>query len=42
MMNSPFKFPDSYTHEDRNIFFGSDQEVFIGEWEMGRIGEGEI
>jgi WD40 repeat protein len=27
MMKSPFKFLDSYTHEDRDIFFGRDQEI---------------
>jgi WD40 repeat protein len=26
-MNSPFKFLDSYTLKDRNIFFGRDQEI---------------
>ncbi len=25
-MKSPFKFLDSYTHEDRAVFFGRDQE----------------
>ncbi|MBK7626273.1 MAG: hypothetical protein IPJ16_03615 [Bacteroidales bacterium] len=27
MLNSPFKFLDSYTREDREIFFGRDQEI---------------
>ncbi|MCU0462011.1 MAG: hypothetical protein MUF36_08370 [Bacteroidales bacterium] len=26
-MKSPFKFFDSYTREDRAIFFGRDQEI---------------
>ena len=26
-MKSPFKFLDSYTLSDRNIFFGRDQEI---------------
>ena len=26
-MQSPFKFLDSYTKEDKNIFFGRDQEI---------------
>jgi WD40 repeat protein len=26
-MKSPFKFLDSYTHEDRDIFFGRDKEI---------------
>ncbi len=26
-MNTPFKFLDSYTHEDREIFFGRDLEI---------------
>jgi hypothetical protein len=26
-MNSPFKFLDSYTKEDRDIFFGRDREI---------------
>ncbi len=27
MMKSPFKFPDSYTITDCEIFFGRDQEI---------------
>lgn len=27
MIKSPFKFLDSYTIEDREIFFGRDQEI---------------
>lgn len=27
MLNSPFKFLDAYTKEDRDIFFGRDQEI---------------
>ncbi len=26
-MNSPFKFLDSYTKEDKNIFFGRERET---------------
>ena len=26
-MNSPFKFLDSYTKEDKDIFFGREQEI---------------
>ena len=26
-MNSPFKFLDSYTKDDRDIFFGRDREI---------------
>jgi hypothetical protein len=29
-MKSPFKFLDSYTKDDREIFFGRNRE--IGEW----------
>lgn len=29
-MKSPFKFPDSYTREDRAIFFGRDKEIING------------
>jgi putative ribosome biogenesis GTPase RsgA len=27
MQKSPFKFLDSYSKEDRNIFFGRDNEI---------------
>lgn len=27
MLKSPFKFLDSYTREDREIFFGREQEI---------------
>ncbi|GAH63153.1 unnamed protein product [marine sediment metagenome] len=27
MSKSPFKFPDSYTKEDKDIFFGRDREI---------------
>jgi len=26
-MNNPFKFLDSYTKEDKNIFFGREREI---------------
>jgi hypothetical protein len=29
MSTSPFKFLDSYTREDREIFFGRDQEIHL-------------
>jgi len=35
MLQSPFKFLDSYTREDRKIFFGRDRE--ITELKMGTV-----
>ena len=28
-MKSPFKFLDSYTKDDREIFFGPDRQIFL-------------
>ena len=37
MSQSPFKFLDSYTKEDRDIFFGRDQEIEELQIELSKV-----